>query len=141
MGILESKDQFKIAFKRRIKKYRIERLDEEVYLRPLSAAVRATLADAFSQSDGMPILAAAKAMQWQAVACGLVTESGDRLFSDNELEEIGKMDADIIDELSTEILHMSGLGETSTKLGDTIKNSVGAPSADSPSSSDVPTAS
>jgi hypothetical protein len=141
MGVISTKEQLFGAFRRRIKKYTVERLGEDVYLKPLSASVRALLADAFQGMDGQPVSITAKALQWQTVASGLVTAEGERIFTDDDLDSIGQIDADVIDEISQEILRMSGLGDEATGLEEAVKNSEGAPSADSPSSSGAPTGS
>jgi hypothetical protein len=139
MTQLTDKQAFKDAFRRRIRRYHVEALDADVFLRPLSSASRARLADAHNALQAnadSTVYDQAKRIQWGSVAAALVTESGEPIYGGDEVDQVGEdIDGQALDEISVEILRISGLGKTAETVSEIAKNLEPAQTSDSPSSS------
>jgi hypothetical protein len=113
MDTLTTRESLEAAFRRRIKKFHVEPLDADVFLRPLSGAARAQIGDAFESlpKEGpgrqAPLMREVSA---RAVAFGLVTEDGTRLYADDDLDVIiQEFEAQVLDLIATEISRISGM--------------------------------
>ena len=113
MDSLTTRESLQAAFRRRIKKFHVAPLDADVFIRPLSGAARAQIGDAFESlpKDGpgrqAPLMREVSA---RAIAFGLVTEDGIRLYSDDDLDVIiQEFDAEVLDLIATEISKISGM--------------------------------
>ena len=116
----------------RIEQFRLDEFDVDVYLRPLSALARARLGDRFtSLRDSSTAENSVIELQCRVVAEGLVTESGARIYQNDELQALAEeFPATALDRISGKILAMSGLGGS---VSDVIKNSEPTPSDSSSS--------
>lgn len=128
-------------FAGKIQKFRLDEFDLDLNLRGLSGLARAKLGDKFKLLDKVEADNAAETavieVQCRVVAQGLVDESGQRIYRDDEYAAIAEeIPATALDKISKEILRISGLG--STEIADAAKNSNPTPSADLLSGSEKP---
>ena len=126
--------QLRTKLSSRIEPFRLEEFDLDVHLRRLSALARARLGDAYKllqESKASSAENAVVEIQCRVVAQGLVDEHGARIYQDAELAAIAEeFPATALDQLSSKILAISGLGVSTEELA---KNSQPAPSVASPS--------
>lgn len=127
--------ELRAKFSAKIEKFRVDEFDLDVSLRRLSAMDRAKLGDAYKALQKADVEQSNKAatveIQCRVISRGLVTESGVRMYGDDELEAIAEeFPASALDSIAKQILSISGL---SANVEDTVKNSEPAPIAASAS--------
>lgn len=131
--VLNSRESILSAVKRRVQRVHLKSLDADVHIKPLSGAERAQIGDTYRElGDKASLSDTSKKIGYRTVALALVDDSGKRIFDpDKDLDDIGGMDAGVLDEISDLIQELSGLSKTSVEQA--AKNSPSAPSGGSSS--------
>lgn len=114
-----------------------------VYLRGLSALARAKYGDRFNllsraEQEGKPLSAeeGVKEIQAVLVAQGLVDETGERLYQDDEVDRVAdRFPAKALDQLAREIARLTGISSDKEQVEDLAKNSEPSRSDSLPSTS------
>lgn len=124
--------ELRTKFAGKVEKLPLPEFDTEVFVRSLSALDRARVLDKFKvlnkemEADGALVRMTTEA-QCFIVARGLVDQSGNRTYSDEEVAAIGEeIPSKALDAISRKILSLSGIGETAE---DPLKNSDPTPNA------------
>lgn len=92
----------------------------------MSGMERARLGSTFKKFAAAEVDEQTKEVMLPALAKCLVTEAGDRIYSDDDVAELGNLDAPVLDELLMELMRISGLNKDAA--GEAEKNSVATPS-------------
>ena len=132
------------AFFNRIVKFRLQQFDVEVYLRALMGSDRAkaqaksVLVEKSKDAENSLEIITKELMSF-VISRGLVDESGNRLYGDDEAERIGdEIPGAAMDEIFSEILSISRLNKGQAE--EALKNSSPTPNessnCDSPQSLD-----
>lgn len=95
----------------------IESLGEKVFLKQMTGAERVKYIGMIPSEESQEKILKA---QDYMIAISLYDENKNRVFSDNEVEQIGEMPAAVIDELAVKIAEINGFG--AEKLKAEIKN-------------------
>jgi hypothetical protein len=135
--------ELRTKFASKVEKYELAKYNITLNLRGLSALARAELGDKFTalskaEADS-PAITGVREIQARVVSQGLVDDSGNRIYQDNELDDIAKeFPADALDEVAKEIMRISGLGadrvEELKKKSESSPNSGGSDESPAPSS-------
>ena len=116
---------------RRIHEFPVPSMGCTVNMRSLSGMERATFGAAFKKFEKAEIDDQTRNVLLPCLARSLVTPEGDRIYPDEAIEELGSLDAPILDEMIAELMAISGLKKDA--VGEAEKNSETTPSADLPS--------
>lgn len=109
---------------------KIEGLDEQLFIRPMSGKERADWSIPARSPDIETNMGTQLEAQCAIIAYTLVDEAGVRIFPDGDYEDIRSLPAQTIDYLSNEALIASGLKQESLPVA--IKNSETGQSGASP---------
>lgn len=131
--VLTSRNAILNAAKKRIKPLTVPDLGT-VYIRRLSGLDVARLGDSYKGAEDRSIEANERAIQCRIVQLSLVDENGERLFGESELDQVGELDKDVLDLITTSVTEFSGLNVT---VRDAEKNSETPQISSPPSSSAV----
>ena len=107
---------------RKLHKFRSSVLDGDVYMRSLSGMDRSRFGASYKKHENSGMDEQFRAVVLPFLARCIVTESGDRVYPDEAVEELGTLDSPLIDELVTELQRISGLQKDA--LVEAEKNSV-----------------
>lgn len=126
------RERLKAANKRRIVKYHIKLLDEDVFIRPFNGEQRAQVAESFKNlGESATFGQILRGWSIPVIVAGLVNEDGSAVYPADDTDEIAALDAKAMDEIRDEVLRVSGM--TAEGVQDAIKNSAPSPSVDSTS--------
>ena len=126
--------EFRSKFSERVEKFRLDDFDADLHLRPLSALERAQIIDKHTalgkiQNGDNSFEKLTIEAQCFIVSRGLVNESGNRIYKDEELRELAEeVPGKVLDAISNRILTISGMTEPQENVA---KNSEPAPNAGS----------
>jgi hypothetical protein len=100
-----------------------------VYVRTMTGAERDLFESTLMKGEGKNRKVDSANIRARLSCLCLVDESGERLFSDDEAERLGKKSADVLDRVFSVAQRLNGLSEKDVE--ELAKNSAAAPSGDS----------
>ena len=120
METLNSRNAILSAAKKRTKEIDIPDLGR-LRIRRLSGMDCARLGDAWKGSESRSTEENEKQIQCKIVQLALVDENGERLYGDSDLDAIGDLDKDILDQVTQEVIAFSGISGAAAAVAE--KNS------------------
>lgn len=116
---------------RRIHRFDSKTMGETIYFRALSGSGRAEFGKLYNQYKETGLDEQTRQIIIPMLSKSLVDAAGNQVYRVEDEHEIGDFDADVFDEISQELLRISGLGTKAVEEAE--KNSVPTQSADSSS--------